>query len=118
MQSGKRQDLIDQESLPITVTRHAVQRHLLRSRRRATEHDVVKRLRTAVQDAVDQSALEQVGRSTFLAAVNDGGSDPLWAVLDVSGPSQKPFAIVVCTVLTSAMVTRSFELKHQPPYAA
>jgi hypothetical protein len=71
-----------------------------------------------VQDAVDQQQLQPVDRSTFLAAVYDGGAEPLWAVLDVGGPSQKPYAIVICTVLTSAMVTRSFELRDQQRSAA
>jgi hypothetical protein len=118
MQRSKRQDLRDQDTPAITVTRHAVQRHLLRARTTTSREGVVSQLRCAVQDAVDRQDLQQIDRSTFLAAVDDGSPEPLWAVLDVSGPTEKPFAIVVCTVLTSAMVTRSFEMKHQPRYAA
>jgi hypothetical protein len=83
----------------------------------ATQESVVRRLRAAVQDAVDRQELQQADRSTFLTPVDDGSPEPLWAVLSVSGPIEKPFAIVVCTVLTSAMVTRSFNLNRQPRFA-
>jgi len=116
MKSSKR-DFRD-SGLAITVSLHAIQRHLLRSRTAGSHESVVSRLRTAVQGAVDRQELQRADRSTFLTPVHDGSHEPLWAVLSVSGPIEKPFAIVVCTVLTSAMVTRSFNLNRQPRYAA
>lgn len=115
MRSSSRQDVRDSEPA-ITVSRHAIQRHLLRARMAAGQESVARQLRVAVQEAVDRQDLRQIDRSTFLAAIYNASREPLWAVLRVSGPSEKPFAIVVCTVLTSAMVTRSFEV-HQPRHA-
>ena len=115
MRSSSRQAFRDSEPA-ITVTRHAIQRHLLRAGTGASQESVARQLRAAVQEAVDRQDLRPIDRSTFLAAIYNTSREPLWAVLRVDGPSEKPFAIVVCTVLTSAMVTRSFEFK-QPPYA-
>ena len=118
MQTTKRGMCAEPDSPVITITRHAVDRHLLRSRRAARRDQVARRLQTEVQAAVDAQNLRHVKGSTFLASIEDGSREPLWAVLDVGGPAEKPYRVVVCTVLTSAMVTRSFHASQRFEYAA
>ena len=69
---------------------------------------LVEEIARHVRESVDLEMLFQVEGRTHLACLLIDDGRPICAVLDVSGPPQKPFLVTVCTILTADMATRKF----------
>lgn len=92
----------------VHVTRHAIERYAERAWRRGNDGRLASEILEGVRSAVDLGLLFAAGGTTYLAPVTVPAGSAACAVLDVSGPAEKPFAITVCTVLTISMAVTTF----------
>jgi len=90
----------------ITITRHAVARYAERARAVGAPRRLSEELRGRVADAIQESALFPAGETHLVPVL--GRRDWLCLIVKVSGPAEKPYAVVVCTVLTKAMAIETF----------
>jgi hypothetical protein len=95
------------DPIPVSVTRHAIERYETRGRRYATPRRLEREIADSILAEIDLGALFRVGRGIHLAVF---GMDQrrLCAVLGVAGPAEKPFAVKVFTVLTAEMAVATY----------
>jgi hypothetical protein len=94
------------DGVEITITRHAVARYAERARAGGSPRRLAEELREYVADAIQRSALLPAGDAHLVPVL--GRARWFCLIVKVSGPTEKPYAIVVCTVLTKAMAIETF----------
>src|SRR5687768_14889151 len=94
------------DPIPISVTRHAIERYETRGRRYATPRQLEREIADLILAEIDLGALFRLGRGIHLAVF--GMDRRLCAVLEVAGPAEKPFGVKVFTVLTAEMAAASY----------
>lgn len=94
--------------LVIRVTRHAAQRFQERGYPGASIDRSSATLTRAVAAAVHAGALVPVDRNGCVVAIPINAHRTVFAVLEISGPIEKPWGVVVWTVLSESMVLRSY----------
>lgn len=95
--------LHDAVTYDLAITRHAKRRFCQRAKTQ-NQRAAARCLTTAVDNAVQNEALIHCTRNLYAVSLDND----LVALCAVSGPPQKPIAIVIITVLTSVMVITSF----------
>lgn len=96
------------EDLVIRVTRHAAQRFRERGCPGASIDRSYATLTKAVAGAVHEGGLIPVDRNGCVTPIPINAHRTVFAVLEISGPVEKPWGVVVWTVLSEAMVLRSY----------
>ncbi len=91
----------------VTVTEHALERYRQRARRTGTARRLASEITAAIRSAVDLELVLSTSGGAHVAPLVARGV-AMCAVLDVRGPSMKPFAVTVCTILTMEMAIKTF----------
>ena len=87
----------------LTITRHATRRFCQRAQVQ-NQRAAARHLTTAMDDAVQNETLIHCTRDLYGVSLDND----LVALCAITGPPQKPIAVVIITVLTSVMAITSF----------
>jgi hypothetical protein len=99
---------MDDSEVTISIARHALQRYKHRAGSRISSSNVARRIRKCILDAIELGTLINISGAGQLALVTADTGANVFAVLEVTGPPEKPFAVTVCTIITAQMAIDSF----------